>query len=164
MKRIIVDMKGRMQHHLLSGHSYPIDRRLERLGGNIYLDRTYVNHTDISGFRSVLIPDLHLWVMFWEGHGGPHPCRCYMHMAAIADEGERVVIEDLYLDIIVMQDGRWELLDVDEFRAAIAAGELTPQQIQTALEGLENGCKLVQRCGGDIDGYVYRMLREKEVG
>lgn len=164
MKRIIIDMKSRMEHHLLSGYSYPIDRRLERLGGNIYLERTYSRHASIGSARSVLIPDLHLWIMFWEGHGMPHPCRCYMHMARILDEGERIVVEDLYLDVTVMRDGRWELLDIDEFRAAIAAGELSPVQIQAALEGLEHGCKLVHACGGDIDGYVYRMLREKGAG
>lgn len=164
MKRIIIDMKSRMEHHLLSGHSYAIDGRLERLDGNIYLERTYTRHPTISSARTVLIPGLHLWVMFLEGHGGPHPCRCYMHMARILDQGERIVVEDLYLDVTVLRNGRWEVLDIDEFRAAIAAGELSPEQIQAALEGLEHGCRLVQRGGDDIEGHVYRMLSEKGVG
>lgn len=158
MKRIIIDLNTRMEHHLLSGSSFPIDRLLERRDGNIYLERNYQDHPTISGARTILIPGLHLWVMFWEGIGGPHPCRCYMHMARILDEGERIVVEDLYLDVITMRDGRWQVLDIDEFRAAIAAGELSPGQIQDALEGLEHACRFVERANGDIERYIYTQL------
>ncbi|HWI65290.1 MAG TPA: DUF402 domain-containing protein [Symbiobacteriaceae bacterium] len=161
MKRIIIDMKDRMEHHLLSGNSFAIDGRLERLDGNIYLERAYTNHPSIASAHSVLIPALHLWVMFWQGHGGPHACRCYMHMAHIRDEGDRVTIDDLYLDVIVKRDGRWQVLDIDEFRAAIASGELTPDQIQYALQGLEHACRLVGEAGGDIERHVYDLLSER---
>jgi predicted RNA-binding protein associated with RNAse of E/G family len=164
MKRIIIDMKNRLEQHMLSGHSFAIDRRLERRNGNIYLERSYVSHPTIAGAHTVLIPALNLWVMFWEGHGGPNPCRCYMHMARILDQGDRVVIEDLYLDVIVRQDGHWQLLDIDEFRAAVSAGELSPEQIQAALEGLEHACRLVDRSGGDIERCVYDMLSRESTG
>lgn len=47
---------------------------------------------------------------------------------------------------------------MDEFRAAVAAAELSPEQMQAALLGLENGCQLVQRSGGDVEGYLLRTL------
>lgn len=161
MKRMIIDMKSRMEHHLLSGNSFAIDGRLERQGGNIYLERTYTNHPTIAAAHSVLIPDLHLWVMFWQGHGSPHPCRCYMHMAHILDQSDRVVIEDLYLDVTVSQDGRWQVLDIDEFRAAIASGELSPEQIQYALLGLEHACRFIQEAGPDIERHIYATLSQQ---
>ena len=158
MKQMIIEMERRLEHHLLSGHSYAIDRRLERCQGHIYLERTYTNHPEIASARSILLPARHLWVMFWEGHGAPHPYRCYMHMAQIFDQGERIVIDDLYLDVVVLTAGGWQLLDVDEFRQALAAGELTADQTQAALLGLENGCRLVQESGGDVERYLQRTL------
>ncbi|HYF91259.1 MAG TPA: DUF402 domain-containing protein [Symbiobacteriaceae bacterium] len=159
MKRIIIDIKNRIEQHMLSGSSFVIDQRLERQGGNIYLDRNYTGHPDISSARTIMIPRLHLWVMFWEGHGRPHPTRCYMHMARILDQGERVLVEDLYLDVTLMRDGRWQVLDIDEFRAAIAAGELSAEQVQAALEGLEHACRFVEKGGSDIERYVYGQLK-----
>lgn len=158
MKRILIHMDSRVEQHLLSGNSFRIDKLLERRDGNIYMDRTYVRHPSISRARSMILPNHHLWVMFWEGHGAPHEQVCYMHMAAIRDEGATVVIEDLYLDVVVGRDGRWSLLDIDEFRQAVASGELSTVQVQTALEGLENACRLVQTAGVDIEAHLRRTL------
>jgi predicted RNA-binding protein associated with RNAse of E/G family len=161
MKRIVIDMGSRTEQHLLSGNSFTIDRRLERRGGYIYLDRNYTRHPTISGVRSILLPDRHLWVMFFEGHGAPHPCRCYMHMARILDGGDLVTVEDLYLDVLVLQDGRWQVVDIDEFREALARGELTTEQTQAALSGLENACQLVETAGAEIEPYLKRLLNRE---
>lgn len=158
MKQIVIDMQQRMEHHRLSGNCFRIDRRLERRAGNIYLDRNYVRHAEIAGIRTLVLPRLHLWVIFFEGVGRQHPYQCYMHMAEIRDEGEQVIIDDLYLDVVVMTTGRWHLLDVDEFRAAVAAGELSPHQVQVALEGLENACRLVDKAGLEIESYLTQLL------
>lgn len=161
MKRILIHMGSRQEQHLLSGNSFLIDRRLERRGGYIYLDRNYTRHPTISGVRSILLPDRHLWVMFFEGQGSPHPCRCYMHMARIIDSGDLITVEDLYLDVLVLQDGRWQVVDIDEFREALARGELSAEQTQAALLGLENACRLVESAGTEIEGYLRRTLNRE---
>lgn len=158
MKRTLISMTDRTEHHLLSGRIFSVDRKLERRGANIYLDRSYTRHESISGVRSVLIPALHLWLMFFEGQPGPHPIRCYMHMARIMDEGDTIMVEDLYLDVLVREDGRWHLVDVDEFRRAVGKGELNPEQMQAALEGLENACRLVDLFGKEIESNVDQNL------
>jgi predicted RNA-binding protein associated with RNAse of E/G family len=158
MKRTVIHLGNRTERHLLSGSIFPIDRRLERRGGNIYLERNFIRHPEIAGCRSILIPAQHLWVMFFEGHSQPHPLKCYMHMARILDGGDTVTVEDLYLDVIITRDGQWHLLDVDEFRAAIAAGELSSEQVQAALLGLENACQIVHRSGSDVEPYLHRVL------
>lgn len=140
---------------MLSGSTFAIDQRLERRRGQIYLDRTYVHHPSISSVRSILLPRLHLWAMFFEGHCAPHPYRCYIHVARILDEGETVMVEDLYLDVIVNQNGSWQLVDIDEFRDAIASGELSPDQIQAALLGLEHACQLVDRDALKIEAHLH---------
>lgn len=161
MKRIIIDMVARTEHHMLSGSRYVVDGRLERSGGNIYLDRTYTRHPHIASARTVLMPNHHLWVMFYEGHGAPHPFRCYIHMARILDEGIIITVEDLYLDVIVRQDGTWQLVDVDEYREAIAKGELSPEQIQASLIGLECACKLVDGAHGRIEEHLKETLLKR---
>jgi len=158
VKRIVISMTDRTEHHLLSGRVFSVDRRLERQGANIYLDRSYYKHESISGVRTVLIPSLHLWLMFFEGLTGSHPIRCYMHMARIVDKGESITVEDLYLDVLVRDDGRWHLVDVDEFRRAVAMGELNPEQMQAALEGLENACRLVDLFGKEIESNIDQSL------
>jgi len=158
VKRTLISMTDRTEHHLLSGRVFSVDRRLERNGGNIYLDRTYSKHESISAVRTVLIPQLHLWLMFFEGQPGPHPIRCYMHMARIMDEGNTIMVEDLYLDVLVREDGRWHLVDVDEFRRAVAKGELTSDQVQAALEGLENACRLVDLFGKEIESNLDQSI------
>jgi predicted RNA-binding protein associated with RNAse of E/G family len=158
VKQTIIHFGNRTERHLVSGSTFPIDRRLERRGPNIYLERNFVRHPEIAGCRSILLPRQHLWVMFFEGHAQPHPLRCYMHMARILDRGATVTIEDLYLDVVITRDGQWHLLDVDEFRVAVAAAELSLEQIDAALLGLENACQLVHRSGGDVEGHLLRTL------
>ena len=158
MKRIIVDLARRTEHHQVSGSTFRIDRRLERLGQNIRLDRTYTGHPTISAVRTLIMPGWHLWVMFWEGHGEPHEVNCYMHMAQVRDEGQIITIEDLYLDVIVYQDGRWVVADIDEFREAIASGELRQEQILAALDGMERACRLVQEAGTEIEDHLISRL------
>ncbi len=97
--------------------------------------------------------------MFFQGHpGGPPPLRCYMHMARTADEGDTVTLEDLYRDVVIRPDGRWQLLDVDEFRQAVAEGELSPEQIVAVLSGLEHACRFVDRAGADLERHLERLL------
>lgn len=154
MKRTVIDMERRTEQHLLSGSRFQIDRRLERRGRQIHLDRSYTHHESIGGIRTVLLPDQHLWILFFEGNGRQAPLYCYMHMARIIDEDTVLTVEDLYLDVTVAHDGTWRLLDVDEFRTAIAAGELTASQVQDALAGLENACRLVAEGGTQIEALL----------
>lgn len=142
MKRTIIDWEARLEYHQASGSRYRIDRRLERRGSLILLDRSYVNHAQIAAIRSVLLPKAHLWVLFIEGTADGPPYACYMHIAQIRDEGSRVIIDDLYLDVVIGSDGSWHVVDIDEFAAAIEAGELTPAQVQAGLKGLQSGCRL----------------------
>lgn len=161
VKRTVITMANRIEHHLLSGRLFHVDRRLERCGSTVYLDRSYVQHASIAGMRSILLPKQHLWVIFFEGHTTAHPIRCYMHMARILDEGETLTVEDLYLDVLVMENGDWHLVDIDEFRSAVSAGELSPEQIQAALEGLEHACRLVERYGPNIETHLHSLVAGK---
>lgn len=161
MKRMVITMDSHLEHHERSGNTYRIDRRLERRGNAILLDRSFVSHAETAGFRSLLLPEQHLWVIFYEAHRPPHPMYCYMHMARICDEGSTVTIEDLYLDVILYDTGRWRVVDIDEFREAVAAGELSPEQIQAALLGLENACRLVDQHGKAMEAFLHAALAVK---
>lgn len=161
MKRMVITMDSRLEHHQRSGNTYRIDRRLERRGNAILLDRSFVSHPDTAGFRSILLPDQHLWVIFYEAVHPPHPMYCYIHMARIFDEGNEIHIEDLYLDVILYDSGRWRVVDIDEFREAVGSGELTPDQIQAALQGLEYACRLVDEQGKSMESFLHRAMAVK---
>lgn len=158
MKRTVIHMGGRTEHHLLSGRLYQIDRRLERHGSTVYLDRNYVRHASIAGVRSILLPEQNIWAMFFEGVSGEPPLNCYLHMCRVLDEGETITVEDLYLDVLIQNDGHWQLVDVDEFRRAVAAGELSSEQVDAALHGLEQACRLVDRYGTGIEAHLHSVL------
>jgi hypothetical protein len=159
MKRTVIDAAARTEYHTLSRRRYVIDRRLERSGSNLFLDRSWISHPEISGCRSILLPRHHLWVMFYEGHQGQHPCLCYIHVARIHDEGLRITVEDLYLDVLIGTDGRWQVVDVDEFRAAITGGELSAEQVEAALIGLEHACRWAHEAGSSIATHIDTMLQ-----
>lgn len=154
MKRTIIDWYNRTEHHCISGSTFMIDRRLQRVGANIHLDRTYINHPAIAAVRTVLMPKEHLWVLFFATHGQPPPYKCYIHMAQISDDNRAITVDDLYLDVIIRPNLTWQVLDIDEFRQALAAGQLSTDQTQTALLGLENACRLVERSRGDLEPYL----------
>lgn len=158
MKRTVIDWHQRTEHHKISGSTFTIDRRLERCGTTIHLDRAYIHHPVISGIRTVLMPQEHLWALFFETHGPPPPYKCYIHMAQISDNQRTITVDDLYLDVIIRPNLSWQVLDIDEFRRALALGELTPEQTQAALLGLENACRLVERSQGDLEGYLKRRV------
>jgi predicted RNA-binding protein associated with RNAse of E/G family len=158
MKRTVIDWHQRTEHHQISGSTFAIDRRLERRGTLIHLDRTYINHPVIVGIRTVLMPQEHLWALFFETHGQPPPYKCYIHMAQISDDHRTITVDDLYLDVIIRPNLTWQVLDIDEFRQALAQGELTTLQTQSALLGLERACGLVERSQGDLEGYLKRRL------
>jgi hypothetical protein len=159
MKRTIIDMTRRTEHHVLSGTIFPIDGGLERIDGNIYLARNFINHTSIARVRSILLPRHHVWALFFDGFpNSPPHCQCYLHMARILDQGETITVEDLYLDVLVDHQREWQVVDIDEFRRAWATGELAPDQIGAALEGLENACRFVTESHGDVEPYLRSKL------
>ena len=72
---------------------------------------------------------------------------------------------DLYLDVVMMPDGRMDLLDEDELDAALESGEITEEQHHLAhqwanelmAELLENLPRLKELCEG-----LYRKLKQEE--
>ena len=72
---------------------------------------------------------------------------------------------DIYLDVVMMPDGRLDLLDEDELDAALSCGDITKEQHrlahQWAKELMEafpqNLPRLKEFCEG-----IYRKLKEEE--
>jgi hypothetical protein len=62
------------------------------------------------------------------------PTSWYVDLVHVTTEQEKVVVRDLYLDVLVPTDGRHQrLLDLDEYADAIEAGQL---DLPTAIDGL----------------------------
>jgi Protein of unknown function (DUF402) len=65
----------------------------------------------------------------------PTPATWYVDLLHVTIEPSRIVVRDLYLDVMVPTDGRHQrLLDLDEFADAIDAGQL---DMATAVDGMQ---------------------------
>ncbi|HRU42753.1 MAG TPA: DUF402 domain-containing protein, partial [Candidatus Diapherotrites archaeon] len=69
---------------------------------------------------------------------------------------------DLYIDFIVKGDGRYYVVDIDEFNDAICRKELKENDIKNALNGLNNILKGYYE-SNDLECYI-QSLREQYGG
>lgn len=58
----------------------------------------------------------------------------YIDIARVTEQGKRWVVRDLYLDVLVFDGNKAEILDTDEYLAAIQEGHLGADEAAYALE------------------------------
>lgn len=86
------------------------------------------------GQRLWLLPSLGLRVISWIPRPGASGIEdYYIDIAAITVDGPRFHMTDYYLDIRLWENDRAELIDHDEFVAAVAAGHLDQRQAKQAM-------------------------------
>jgi hypothetical protein len=67
----------------------------------------------------------------------------YCDLVRVTDTGDEVLVEDLWIDVIVgPPDHPYRVLDLDEYAAAAAAGEMTPEE---AADGLVRTQRFLDR-------------------
>ncbi|GAB4212520.1 MAG: hypothetical protein OHK0022_48460 [Roseiflexaceae bacterium] len=67
----------------------------------------------------------------------------YADLVSVETQGERFVVRDLYIDVMVPVDGRhYRMLDLDEYASAIASGTITLEQ---AVDGLRRWQRFLDR-------------------
>lgn len=157
MKRTVIDLIRRTESVGPRG-TFAI-QQLEQRGPAWFIARDYVNHPHIRGARSYLFPDRHIWVMFFQSHRGRHPFETYIHACHAYVQGDLLYIDDLYADVIRFWDGRWSVVDLGEMAVAVAAGELTNNQVAIALRGMEAGVHLLTEASvGRMESHIQEML------
>lgn len=113
-------------------------------------------HHKIARMRSWLLPMAGLRVIRWT----PHPGRAwededyYVDIASITVEGSRWRFVDHYLDLLVYTGDRVEVVDLDEFIAAVGAGYLDPATAERALETSHRALAGITACGHDLEAWL----------
>lgn len=100
----------------------------------LYLSRPMVDHPTLEHLRSWLLPALGLRVTDFRWHSGHERTQdYYLDVVDVDRDGPCWHTHDHYLDLVVYSGERTEVLDVDEYCAAVATGLLTTEAAERAL-------------------------------
>lgn len=100
----------------------------------LYMARP-ADHPQFGYLESWLLPDLGLRVSIFHFRPGcEKPQDFYVDAAHITQENGVWITRDLYLDVVSLTGKSVEVLDTDELAAATAAGFLSAEECQYALE------------------------------
>ncbi len=94
------------------------------------------DHSESLLMRGQVLPDLGLQVVQFEYREPKRPHAnfdYYVDMVRVSEQGERWVVRDLYLDILVYEGVKAEIIDTDEYLAAVQEGHLDTEEAAYAL-------------------------------
>ena len=103
----------------------------------LYMSRPVEHRPSAHWMQSWLLPGLGLCITdWWWNPGHERDQDFYLDVCEIVRDGDRWLLTDHYLDI-VLRDGRGaEVIDVDEFVGAVACGLLPPTAAEAAMESV----------------------------
>ena len=78
----------------------------------------------------------------------------YIDIACVTEQGERWVVRDLYLDVLVFTGERAKILDTDEYLAAITEGHLEADEAAYALETAHTLVNKLAQHGYNLENYL----------
>ncbi len=121
----------------------------------LYMSRAMVNRPTAHWMESWLLPELGLCVTdWWWNPGHARDQDFYLDVCEIVPDGDRWRLTDHYLDIVVRNRRGAEVVDVDEFVAAVAAGLLSPGTAEAALHRTHRALDGIAAHGHDLDAWL----------
>ncbi len=124
----------------------------------LYMSRAIVDRETTHWVESWLLPDLGLCVTDWwwkPGHARDQDF--YLDVCEIIRDRDRWLLTDYYLDIVVQQRRSAEVIDVDEFVAAVARGLLDPVTAETAMHRTYRAVDGLAAHGHDLDAWLGQL-------
>lgn len=79
----------------------------------------------------------------------------YVDIVRVTEQGERWVVRDLYLDVLVFTGARAKILDTDEYLAAMSKGHLEAGEAAYALSTAHTFVNNLARYGYDLEAYLH---------
>ena len=129
--------------------------RYETTPFGLYMSRAMVGRTSAHWIRSWLLPTLGLAVTDFSWNPGHERDQdFYLDIATISRDGPRWVLVDHYLDIVVQQRRSAQVIDVDEFTAALAGGLIDPGGAEAALHATIRAVAGLAAHGNDLDAWL----------
>ena len=142
---------ARREHHTNTGI-----RAVERYqvhAAGLAVVRPFTAHPRIRAWQAHLLPALGLQVCRYEFHG-PREHDYYIDLATISEAGGVWTLTDHYLDVLVWEGRRAELIDEDEFLAAVQAGYLSAVQARTVRAQAQALLGGLAKHGHDLQAYL----------
>jgi predicted RNA-binding protein associated with RNAse of E/G family len=132
----------------------PVDVYTETAFG-LYMSRPIVDRPTAHWIETWLLPELGIAVSdWWWNPGHERDQDFYLDIATITREGERYVLVDHYLDIVVRRHREAQVIDVDEFSEAVADGLVDPRTADTALQAAFRAVAGLAAHGHDLDAWL----------
>ncbi len=151
------------------GHARAVDEyRVTDFG--VYMSRAMVARPTAHWMQSWLLPELGLCVTdWWWNPGHERDQDFYLDVCEIVRDGDRWLLTDHYLDIVVQNRRGAQVIDVDEFVAAVACGVLDPAAAEAAMHRTHRAVEGIAAHGHDLDAWLGTMgialtWRAPEVG
>lgn len=141
----------RREHHTNTGI-----RAVERYqvhAAGLAVVRPFKAHPRIRAWQAHLLPALGLQVCRYEFHG-PREHDYYIDLATITQAGGIWTLTDHYLDVLVWEGVRAELIDQDEFMAAVRAGYLDVARAQAVWAQAQALLRGLAEHGHDVQAYL----------
>ena len=121
----------------------------------LYLARPMPDHPTLLAMRSWLLPGLGIRVTDFSFRPGFDRMQdYYVDIADVHRSGSVWTTVDHYLDLVVHTGQRTELLDVDEYVEAVAAGLLAPDAAERALTTATITHAGIAEHGHDLDAWL----------
>ena len=115
------------------------------------------DHPESLAMRGQVLPNLGIQVVRFE-YRKPKRTHAnfdyYVDVMQVSEQGERWVVRDLYLDILVFEGKRAEILDTDEYLAAIQEGHLNADEAAYALTTAHSLLNGLAKYGYSLEAYL----------
>lgn len=168
MKHTILDFEAMIESVRKDGrvHDYRI-QELRVYENYLYYYRRYVDHKYHESVEYNLFPreNIGIYKLHQSNKLQFNPSEVYKYyvdMVSVSKEKKLWRAKDLYIDFIVKGDGRYYVVDIDEFNDAISRKELRENEVKDALNGLDNILKGYYE-SNDLEYYI-NSLREQYSG
>jgi uncharacterized protein len=124
----------------------------------LYMSRPMINRPTAHWVETWLLPDLGLAVTdWWWNPGHTRDQDFYLDVCEIVRDGDRWVLTDYYLDIVVQNRRSARLIDIDEFVAAVSLGLLAPAAAEQAMHIAYRTIDGLAANGHDLDAWLAEM-------
>lgn len=121
----------------------------------LYMSRAMVGRPTAHWIESWLLPELGLCVTdWWWNPGHARDQDFYLDVCEIVRDGDRWQLTDHYLDIVVRQGRDTEVIDVDEFVAAVAMGLLDREAAEAAMHRTHRAVAGLAAHGHDLGAWL----------
>lgn len=121
----------------------------------LYMSRAMVDRPTSHWMQSWLLPELGICVTdWWWNPGHERDQDFYLDVCDIVRDGERWLLTDHYLDIVVRSGRGAEVIDVDEFVGAVACGVLAPAAAEAAMRRTHRVVDGLAAHGHDLDAWL----------